>query len=174
MLVVVPKRNVALKKLGVNHRTFYRWLARGKVDLEEGTASLHADLAAMLDEVRPAWISARVEEVLDAAGVKEHTNTTVTLKPMVVKGELVKDPDTNAPVMVREEKTSVKVFPGDWRASAWLLERLENATFGRKDKLDLKGRMDLVGLLTAMREDDAIPDDRTVVEDASCPPADRA
>lgn len=120
---------------GIHKATFYRWLARGQ-DVEEAEAAgghvspeddPYLQLYRRFREAR-ATVSVRSLLRIQRAAAGGFITEEST--------ERLRDPDTGEPV----ERTTVKRQAPDWRADAWLLERIRPDRFGRNvERVEITG-----------------------------------
>ncbi|MFI1798993.1 hypothetical protein ACH427_16830 [Streptomyces sp. NPDC020379] len=118
---------LAAQGAGVNRATVFRWLARGRAEAaaraagaapcpeEEPFATLYGRIA----QAR-ATAAARAVRRIQQAGAGGFVVSSRTRR--------FRDPVTGVPV----EETTVRRAPPDWRAFAWLLERLFPDEYGKR------------------------------------------
>lgn len=119
-------RATAARTLGFRPGTVGGWCARGR----KSKSGLHASLVTGMAKAEAEVIADRISTVVSAAEVKKRVTTKTTHH---------KDGSVTTAV--------TECVGGDWRAAAWLLERLEPERFGshrhelrelRKQFADLK------------------------------------
>lgn len=138
---------------GIGERTVKDWLARGRAALdaaEENNAPVpeedrqYADFAREVDQNRASAIARNITNI-QSAGAR------------------------GAPVMdrqgrpVRDEQDRIVFHNGDWRASAWWLERMYPAEFGQ--------RVELSGELNGTQTHVLGPADEQIAMDVAADPA---
>ncbi|WKK27822.1 hypothetical protein QZH56_37175 (plasmid) [Streptomyces olivoreticuli] len=118
---------LAAQGAGVNRSTAFRWLARGRAETEARAAGaaprpeeeLFAVLYGRIAQAR-AIAAMRAVRRIQEAGAGGFVVSARTRR--------YRDPVTGVPV----EETTVRRSPPDWRAFAWLLERLFPDEYGKR------------------------------------------
>jgi len=128
---------LACRTVGIHHSTYYRWKKEG----ERQGFGKYFKFAQAADRGMAEWERRRVAEVRRAALPFTETDEwedTWTGKDGVTKTR-----------KVRKKKRR----RGAWGAAAWLLERRFPETYGRRDHVELEGKLTLVDVLTDLRDD---------------------
>lgn len=133
MLEVNYDRKKVAKALGIPQTTFYGWLRKGK---EAGAAPIFVKLLERVRLAKSRWEHDQISTIVQAT--KPVVETMVTTEEKVDRA--------GKPYTVTKTRTTTR--PGDWRASAHLLERQIPEDWGRKDKLEHSGELSVVHALT--------------------------
>lgn len=118
---------LAAQGAGVNRSTVFRWLARGRAE-----AAARAAGAAPCPEEEPfATLYGRIAQARATAAaraVRRIQQAGAGGFVVSARTRRFRDPVTGVPV----EETTVRRAPPDWRAFAWLLERLFPDEYGKR------------------------------------------
>lgn len=116
---------MAARVAGVVPGTMAHWFSRGRQDVKDGKLhTLYAQLVAETEKANAELIEERLKNITGATGVRivERTITTTTEGT----GDAAK-----VTKVVKEKQEG-----GDWRADAWLLERVAPENFGTRLRVD--------------------------------------
>lgn len=128
---------LACRVTGIASRTFSRWRARGRQDTE----GKYFSFAGFIDRALAEWERRQIAVIVDAAQdwtseeewAEQWTNAAGKTSSKVVKKRIRKK--------------------GDWRAALVLLERRFRARWGPKSDIKIEGRLDMVDVLTQLRDE---------------------
>ena len=102
--------------LGISEGVVYKWIERGRIDVEAGEYNTnHALFYENVQRAKAAFKHFNLQTIRQAAHEQVSTETTRDVLPS------------------GEERLTVKArrFGGNWQAAAWLLERRHPSEFGR-------------------------------------------
>jgi hypothetical protein len=116
--------------LGVSKATFYHWQNLGEKHREENKKTMYVDF---LDAIEKASAKAEAKHVANIAKAG--------------MGYVIKETDNHTIIQERKTGRIYKTFvKGDWKASAWLLEKLHRERWGdMNNKVELTGSLNIGG-----------------------------
>ena len=129
---------LACRTVGIHHSTFYRWKKEG----ERLGRGRYYSFAQAADRGMAEWERRQVARITRAAAPTtelEEWDETWRSKKDGVEGSKT----------VRKKKRK----RGDWGAAAWLLERRFPERYGRRQHVDVEGKLSLVDVLTDLRDE---------------------
>lgn len=129
-------KTLAYKAAGISKRTFYRWMQQGERDTE----GRYYSFRQAVERGMAAWEQAQVEKIVRAA--QDYT-AEIDEAEQWTRGD-----ETRSKIVKRKHRKK-----GDWRAAAWMLERKFPRRYGQKNQVAIEGRLDLVDVLTQLRDE---------------------
>ena len=131
---------LACRVVGIHRSTYYRWKAQGEKDRAGKFYSFAQTVTRGLAE----WERRQIA-IIDKAA--EDYTAEEDWAEQWTKGEGAQA-ETRSKVVKKRHKKK-----GDWRAAAWRLERRFPKRYGEKREVEVKGRLDLVDVLTQLRDE---------------------
>lgn len=128
----------AASMAGISESSFYAWKERA----EGAKSGIYLDFLEALKEAESKGVAANLQNI----------NATAQGREEVVEIREGIDAVTGKPVKV----TTKKYTGRNWQASAWILERRHPEEYGRKDKLEHSGEVNLPVFRTNYGVDDIV------------------
>lgn len=109
----------------ISHATLLKWMHLGRQDAEAGVLTVYSDLVTQVAQAEADRVNESLERIRKAAVGEGVVEKTITV---------TKVGDGQPVTVVRERRA-----PADWRADAWVLERLDPASFATRSRTEVSG-----------------------------------